>query len=85
MAMMAEVETARASVTRVEVRAADGVGDPRGEALRKRIAAAGRGAPARVTHVSVYLIRGLADAAVADRVAKELLADPVTQRARVAA
>jgi phosphoribosylformylglycinamidine synthase II len=85
MAMMAEAETARASVTRIEVRAADGVGDPRGAALRARIAAAGLGAPERVTHVAVYLIRGLDDAAVAERVARELLADPVTQRASVAA
>jgi len=62
MAMMAEAETARASVTRIEVRAADGVGDPRGAALRARIAAAGITAPTRVTHVSVYLIQGLDDA-----------------------
>ncbi len=62
-------------IVRFEVRAAHGQRDPRADALAR---SAGVG-EARIAHSSVYLIEGTLDANQCNRLARELLADPVTQ------
>ncbi len=62
-------------IVRFEVRAGHGERDPRGEALARSVGVAGL----RVAHSSVYLVGGTLSAAACNRLARELLADPVTQ------
>ncbi len=62
-------------IVRFEVRAARDQRDPRGEALAR---AAGV-EQARIEHSAVYLVDGKLDANACNRLARELLADPVTQ------
>ncbi|MSR45433.1 MAG: phosphoribosylformylglycinamidine synthase [Phycisphaerales bacterium] len=62
-------------IVRFEVRAAHDQRDPRGDALAR---AAGV-THARVAHSAVYLVSGVLDANECNRLARELLADPVTQ------
>ena len=63
-------------IIRFEVRSIGGDGDPRGDALAR---SAGAQAPTRLVHSAVYLIGGTLDANACNRLARELLADPVTQ------
>lgn len=62
-------------IVRFEVRAAQDQRDPRGDALAR--AAGVRNA--RIAHSAVYLVDGALDANECNRLARELLADPVTQ------
>lgn len=73
------------TVHRVEVRPRPGLRDPRGERVQREMAGAGPGAaPRRVDHASVYLLRGQLTADQVQRIARELLADPVTEEAGTA-
>ena len=62
-------------IVRFEVRAAHDQRDPRGELLARSAGVA----QARITHSAVYLVSGSLDANACNRLARELLADPVTQ------
>ncbi len=63
------------TIVRFEVRTA-GDAEVRGSALAR---SAGCTSPARIEHSSVYLMSGALDTAACNRLARELLADPVTQ------
>ncbi|HMN97709.1 MAG TPA: AIR synthase-related protein [Phycisphaerales bacterium] len=82
-------ETARTTIIhRIEVRPREGFGDVRGAAALREVTALGDGEgglPERIDHAAVYLVEGPEDAALAARLADELLADPVTQQATVIA
>ncbi|MHC5023039.1 MAG: REP-associated tyrosine transposase [Planctomycetota bacterium] len=68
------------TVHRVEVRARSGADDPRGRAaLRAARAAGGPNLPERIDTAAVYLIEGPLDEKQAQRIADEILADPVTE------
>jgi phosphoribosylformylglycinamidine synthase len=73
-----------AAVHRVEVRPRPGHRDVRGESVPRQAAALGLSAPREARHASVYLLEGDVPAAMLERIARELLADPVTQVASVA-
>ncbi|MCX5639916.1 MAG: phosphoribosylformylglycinamidine synthase subunit PurS, partial [Planctomycetota bacterium] len=71
-------------VYRVEVRPKSGQSDPRAEAVIGQATALGLAAiPTAAQHSSVYLLAGEVSEADVRRIANELLADPVTQRAEV--
>lgn len=71
---------------RIEVRPRQGQADPRGEAaLHDARTLNLPAAPTRIDHASVYFIEGDLDAQQAERLASELLADPVTQEATIGA
>jgi len=73
-------------VHRIEVRTKDGVPDARAEALLRRATSEpGLPTPGSIRSAQVYLIEGSIEADAVRRVADELLADPVTQRAVVGA
>ena len=68
-------------VHRIEVRSKDGTPDVRGAAVQRRAAAEqGLVRPSNVRSAQVYLLEGDLDAPGLQRVATELLADPVTQQ-----
>ena len=74
------------AVHRIEVRPKDGMPDVRGSGVQKRAAAEhGLATPTSVRSAQVYLLEGAIDAASLQRVATELLADPVTQVAELQA
>ena len=74
------------AVHRIEVRPKDGMPDVRGSGVQKRAAAEhGLAKPTSVRSAQVYLLEGAIDAASLQRVATELLADPVTQQVTVGA
>ena len=74
------------AVHRIEVRPKDGMPDVRGSGVQKRAAAEhGLAKPTSVRSAQVYLLEGAIDAASLQRVAIELLADPVTQQVTVGA
>ncbi len=68
-----------AAVHRVEVRPRAGQIDPKGQAVLRQAQALGLPRPTHVEHASVYLLQGAIDAPLAQRIASELLADPVVQ------
>ncbi len=68
--------TSTDEIIRFEVRTARGGRDTRGESLART---AGQIAPTRIEHTSIYLVAGSIDTNSANRLARELLADPVTQ------
>ncbi|MEY4943616.1 MAG: hypothetical protein RL254_1797, partial [Planctomycetota bacterium] len=71
-------------VYRVEVRPKSGQSDPRADAVIRQATALGLSAiPTAAQHSSVYLLAGDISEADVGRIAHELLADPVTQRAEV--
>ena len=71
-------------VYRIEVRPKSGQSDPRAEAVIGQATALGLAAiPTAAQHSSVYLLAGEVSEADVRRIANELLADPVTQRAEV--
>jgi phosphoribosylformylglycinamidine synthase len=72
-----------AAVHRVEVRPRSGHRDVRGESVARQAASLGIPAPREARHASVYLLEGELSAAQVERIARELLADPVTQVASV--
>ncbi|MBU3684698.1 MAG: phosphoribosylformylglycinamidine synthase, partial [Phycisphaerales bacterium] len=72
-----------AAVHRVEVRPRSGHRDVRGESVARQAASLGIPAPREARHASVYLLEGELSAADVERIAGELLADPVTQVASV--
>ncbi len=73
----------QATVHRVEVRPKPGQSDPQGAAACREAESAGGAAPSRIDFASVYLIQGDLDEQHLQRVADELLTDPVTQDAAV--
>ncbi|MFM8874074.1 MAG: phosphoribosylformylglycinamidine synthase subunit PurS, partial [Phycisphaerales bacterium] len=72
-----------AAVHRVEVRPRSGHRDVRGESVARQAASLGIPAPREARHASIYLLEGELSAADVERIARELLADPVTQVASV--
>ncbi|MFM7809849.1 MAG: AIR synthase related protein, partial [Planctomycetota bacterium] len=71
---------------RIEVRSKDDAADAREAALLRRASGEpGLAKPTSVRSAQVYLIEGAIDANAVQRVADELLADPVTQRVVVGA
>ncbi len=72
-------------VHRVEVRPKPGHRDPRGEGVLRQAEAVGLARPARVEHASIYLLEGDLPRELVERIARELLSDPVTQDAQVLA
>ncbi len=71
-------------VYRVEVRPKSGQSDPRADAVIRQATALGLSAiPTAAQHSSVYLLAGDISEVDVGRIAHELLADPVTQRAEV--
>ena len=69
-------------VHRIEVRSRSGAPDPRGAAACRDAQAAGVSPPPeRIDYASVYLIDGALETAQLERVAVELLANPVTEEA----
>jgi len=73
-------------IHRIEVRSRPGHANPRAEAARRDAASLGlAAAPSRVDHASVYLIEADLSESQVQRVAAELLADPVTQRSTIGA
>jgi phosphoribosylformylglycinamidine synthase II len=87
----ADPATTGGRIVRIEVRPrpeADGVlRDPHGEAVRRQVLELGLAeVPTAVRRVAVYLVAApedILDEAAIDRIAHELLADPVTESARV--
>lgn len=71
------------AVHRIEVRSKPGQGDPRGGAVLREAESLGLPRPTRAEHASIYLLEGDLDARMVQRIASELLADPVTQTATV--
>lgn len=63
-------------IVRFEVRWVASDRDPQGDSLAR---SAGQTSPARIAHSAIYLIAGALDADACNRLARELLADPVTQ------
>jgi phosphoribosylformylglycinamidine synthase len=71
-------------VHRIEIVSRQGFANPKGEnALRDAAALHLSATPSRIEHSDVYLIEGSLDSASVGRIAHELLADPVTQEARI--
>ena len=67
---------AQSEIVRFDVHAAADSPDPKGQGLLR---AAQLREGVRVAHTNVYLVEGTLDAAACNRLARELLADPVTQ------
>ena len=67
------------TVHRIEVRPRPGSRDPEGEAVRAEAAGLGLRVPEAVACSQVYLVEGELSPQQVDRVAGEILADPVTQ------
>jgi len=73
-------------IHRVEVRPRSGAPDPKGSAACRAAKSAGvAGVPSRIDAASVYLISADLDDAQLQRLAVELLADPVTEEPRIGA
>ncbi len=70
---------------RIEVRPRPGQSDPRGHAALNDAAALHLATPSRIDYASVYFIEGEIDRTQAERLANELLADPLTQEATIGA
>jgi phosphoribosylformylglycinamidine (FGAM) synthase-like enzyme/phosphoribosylformylglycinamidine (FGAM) synthase PurS component len=73
-----------ARMHRVEVRPRDGVGDPRGDAIRREAAHLGVEASG-VRSARIYLVRAAIDDAAVDTVRTSLLTDPVLEVSRLGA
>jgi phosphoribosylformylglycinamidine synthase len=74
------------AVHRIEVRPRAGLVDPRGAAACRQVQALGvEPRPARVDSAAVYLLEGELSEAQLRRLARELLADPVTESATMGA
>jgi phosphoribosylformylglycinamidine (FGAM) synthase PurS component len=68
------------AVHRVEIRSRPGMPDPKGDAAVRSAATLGLPEPPRqVHHAAVYLIEGALTDEQLEHVARDLLADPVTQ------
>jgi phosphoribosylformylglycinamidine synthase subunit PurSL len=73
-------------IHRIEVRPRPQAGDPRGEAARRDAASLGLTAvPERIDTASVFLIEGDLAERELERIARELLADPVTEESIIGA